>query len=430
MLWNRFTQAACLKNLSSSMGTPRRNLTVLVIAEGILPPATSVAGTKAIYETCELLTRTGVNLRLLTSTYPNVQNDWRKWVESQSSRNLRFHVVKVPAWAKSDALGFLFSKPQLLLYGLYLALRYRFDIVHEYSSSPIMAIFTGLYRIVSRAKTIHTLCTYNKGILGSMRWSVLWILLNTAIVSSRHMSTTIRGNARKKVAILPLGVDLAAFSGRTSVTDTKPELFQNDPRTKVLYLGPLTARKGIGVFADVADDVTKARQDVVFLVATYRESPFDPRHNDAIVWLQNRFSKNPSFQLLTGNHHVPDLMTNADIVIWPQTEPFGTIAYPLTILEGMAAGTSIVASDLPNIKDDLITPGQNGLVFTPGDSGSLKDRLTDLLDDQTLRQKLSEQAQHDVSRFDLNHTVAELRTLYETTVHSGIPEDDEQSSFS
>ena len=252
-----------------------------------------------------------------------------------------------------------------------------------------------------------------------MRWSALWILLNTAILSSRHMSKTVRGNARKKVAVLPLGIDLAAFSGQTCVTGTKPELFQNDPRTKVLYLGPLTARKGIGVFADVADDVTKKRQDVVFLVATYTESPFDPRHNDAIAWLQTRFSNNPSFQLLTGNHHVPALMRNADIVIWPQTDPFGTIAYPLTILEGMAAGTSIVASDLPNIKDDLITPGRNGLVFIPGNSESLKNQLTDLLNDQSLRQKLSEQAKKDVNRFDLNHTVTELKTLYETTIHGG-----------
>jgi len=73
---------------------------------------------------------------------------------------------------------------------------------------------------------------------------------------------------------------------------------------------------------------------------------------------------------------VPVWMNKIDILVVPSlSEGFG-----LVVLEGLAAGKVVIASDLPAIRE-LITDGSNGCLFPVGDAVALADMLHRLMTD-------------------------------------------------
>lgn len=83
-----------------------------------------------------------------------------------------------------------------------------------------------------------------------------------------------------------------------------------------------------------------------------------------------------------------DLLKGARVVVVPL---FPTVRSTgqATILEAMSLGKPIVTARTPGVID-YIRDGQNGLFYEPADNQSLADRLTRLLTDPDLRQKLSQ----------------------------------------
>ena len=72
--------------------------------------------------------------------------------------------------------------------------------------------------------------------------------------------------------------------------------------------------------------------------------------------------------------------------------------YPLKVLEYMALGKTIVAADLPGVRD-LIQNGVNGLLFKPGDVNDLCRALEKAIGNQELRSRLGVQARRDAEKY-------------------------------
>jgi glycosyltransferase involved in cell wall biosynthesis len=87
--------------------------------------------------------------------------------------------------------------------------------------------------------------------------------------------------------------------------------------------------------------------------------------------------------VLTGHLDGPDLaraVASADIMIHPSlTEAFGNV-----VLEAMASGLAVVASDAPSSRA-LIDPGKTGLLCTPNSSADLAEAAARLIDDPAER---------------------------------------------
>ncbi|MBQ8543012.1 MAG: glycosyltransferase family 4 protein [Bacteroidaceae bacterium] len=65
--------------------------------------------------------------------------------------------------------------------------------------------------------------------------------------------------------------------------------------------------------------------------------------------------------------------------------------FPMAVLDAWAYGLPVITTPVGGIPD-IVTDGKNGLLFTPGDTTMLSEKLELLIGDTTLRQRLSYEA--------------------------------------
>lgn len=108
---------------------------------------------------------------------------------------------------------------------------------------------------------------------------------------------------------------------------------------------------------------------------------------------------------------------SVDVFVAPNTggESFGII-----LLEAMAAGTPIVASDLDAFRR-VLDDGAAGQLATVGDAESLAHGIATLLDSPSRRDLLRERARVLVQRYDWSVVATEIVHVYETAIamHTG-----------
>jgi glycosyltransferase involved in cell wall biosynthesis len=102
-----------------------------------------------------------------------------------------------------------------------------------------------------------------------------------------------------------------------------------------------------------------------------------------------------------------------DIVVHASTdpEPFG-----LVIAEAMACGRAVIAADAGGARE-LVTPGIDALVHTPGEAASLAARINELAADAGLRTRLGAAARATaLRRFDRARLAAEILPVFRRAV--------------
>jgi glycosyltransferase involved in cell wall biosynthesis len=91
--------------------------------------------------------------------------------------------------------------------------------------------------------------------------------------------------------------------------------------------------------------------------------------------------------------------------------PSRTEAFPLTVLEAMAAGVAVVATDVGSV-GEAIVDGTSGLLVRPDDAGALAGALTRVLRDDGLRRALAAQGANAVRAFSAGEMADRYEGLY------------------
>ncbi|HYH74382.1 MAG TPA: glycosyltransferase family 4 protein [Candidatus Saccharimonadales bacterium] len=113
-----------------------------------------------------------------------------------------------------------------------------------------------------------------------------------------------------------------------------------------------------------------------------------------------------TFAGLKTGKHLEDAYAKADIfMMTSRAESFGTV-----IIEAMAKGVPIVASDIPAVRNTVHT-GRNGFLL-PQDATSFADAITQLATDAALYARCSQANVADVQAYSWDQVVARTLTVY------------------
>ena len=157
-------------------------------------------------------------------------------------------------------------------------------------------------------------------------------------------------------------------------------------RETVLYVGRLEPRKGADTFAQaiplVAEQCPGA--DFVFLGSDRRGADGTSQRAALETYLWDRgLAEKVRFV----GHEPPEVFLEfyrrAAVVVVPSRYE----NCPYTLLEAMACGKAIVVSKAYGM-EEMIEDGESGLFFKPGDPDDLAEKISRLLEDEGLRQRL------------------------------------------
>lgn len=99
-----------------------------------------------------------------------------------------------------------------------------------------------------------------------------------------------------------------------------------------------------------------------------------------------------------------------DIFVLPA---WGSEGFGLSVLEGMAAGKPVVATDVGGVYV-LVKDGENGFLVPPKDVDALNGRICELLADRNLRERMGKRSAELASeKFSLDRVAQMVRDMYE-----------------
>jgi glycosyltransferase involved in cell wall biosynthesis len=117
---------------------------------------------------------------------------------------------------------------------------------------------------------------------------------------------------------------------------------------------------------------------------------------------------------------VAALLASADVFVLPSRSE----GQPMAVLEAMARGVCVVASDVGGIPE-LVEDGRSGVLVPPDDVDALVHALRQVLDDRGLRERMGDEARRRVlAEFDVDVVWRRLDALYREVIDPSASRDD------
>lgn len=196
------------------------------------------------------------------------------------------------------------------------------------------------------------------------------------------------------VHVLPNPVDTAAWS-----LDPAPP---REPAT-VAFVGWLVPEKGTEILLDAAQRL-RERHPGLRLIFAGRHGEARLRASIARLGLGDRVEVAGWLD----RRGVRALLHRATLLALPSQSE----GMPMALLEAMASGTPIVASDVGGIPE-ILQDGRDARLVPPGDAEALAAAIDRLLADPEARACLAARARERVARHDVRGVIARLREIWE-----------------
>jgi glycosyltransferase involved in cell wall biosynthesis len=169
------------------------------------------------------------------------------------------------------------------------------------------------------------------------------------------------------------------FYGKDKDTVRKKRNFRSNDKI-ILFVGNLIRRKGLLLLIESLNLLRGTIPDFLALIVGQGE---DLQNLNSMV---NKYglNRNVKFCGRVSKTELSELSTVADVFVLPSTSEGHSVA----LLEAMASGLPIVASDIEGNKES-VQDGVNGLLFKKASREELAEKLANVLTDQNLKQSMS-----------------------------------------
>jgi L-malate glycosyltransferase len=200
------------------------------------------------------------------------------------------------------------------------------------------------------------------------------------------------GIARRRMVCIPNGIDVTAFPLSTG----------GRPLRRIVSVARLRPEKGLDTLVDAFASLSRVYADATLTIVGDGPLRDSLESRIASLGLTGRVR-------LTGHRDdVAAVLRDHDLFALASRSE----AFPNAVIEAMAAGLPVVATDVGGIPE-LVEHAVNGLLVPPGLPGPLARALTSLIARPSFSRALGRKARADVSaRYSFERMVRQFETLY------------------
>ena len=199
-----------------------------------------------------------------------------------------------------------------------------------------------------------------------------------------------------KLSIIPMGVHVESFQNKVDIEQLKSK-YNATSKTTLLFIGRLAEKKGIQYLIKAMLNITSINNDVNLIICG--DGPLrqelQQQVKDMKLEIFVRFAGYISDKEKIDYLKLSDILVVSSIV----TDSGDTEGLPVVVLEGLAAGKPIIASDVSGMKD-VIKDGVNGFLIEQKDSGLIADKVVELINNRELMIKFSNNVLETAEKFD------------------------------
>jgi phosphatidylinositol alpha-mannosyltransferase len=202
---------------------------------------------------------------------------------------------------------------------------------------------------------------------------------------------------------IPNGVDVGSFASAPRL-DGYPR-----PGKTVMFLGRYDeSRKGMSVLLDALPRVVERFADAQLLIVGRGDK--DELHDQA-----GELATHVRFLGQVDDAGKASAMRSADVYCAPNT---GGESFGIVLVEAMAAGTPVVASDLDAFRR-VLRDGECGRLVPVDDGAALADALIEVLENDVLRERYVAAGSAAVRPYDWSVVAGQIMRVYETVAGAG-----------
>jgi glycosyltransferase involved in cell wall biosynthesis len=291
-------------------------------------------------------------------------------------------------------------------------MKMKFDIIHAHDFYHASSFYGA---IASQAKRIPFVLTQHTEQLPSKVINAFLYLVNSYTLgryvffnSSKiiALGTVIKahlvamGADESEIEIIPNGVDTQLFSPDCeNLLGTKWEI---SPPV-VLFVGRLVEDKGVKYLLRAFSEVVEEIPDAKLVIVGKGPQEKELRKLQESLGLTQVF-----FLGKVETKFMPNIYAGCDVFVLPSVrEPFGNV-----VVEAMAAGKPVIGSYVGGMKDTIVHE-VTGYHVQPRSSQQISKFLTRLLEDQSLRKRLGENARtRALKNYDQELLIKRIEQIY------------------
>ena len=212
------------------------------------------------------------------------------------------------------------------------------------------------------------------------------------------------GAARARMVHFPLVTDNDFFArGAATLRAQRHALkqgFNIQTSHVILFVGRFIPVKGIPILFEAFERVAAQNEDVSLLLVGRGSLEEEMCARREASSARERIFIQP----FASQQDLPKFYAVADLFVLPSFyETFGAV-----VVEAMASGLPVVTTSSVGAAADLVRDGENGRVVKPGDSDALASAISQILNNDALRQQMSTCASSRVSNWNIDAAVKGL----------------------
>jgi glycosyltransferase involved in cell wall biosynthesis len=308
--------------------------------------------------------------------------------------------------------------------------RKKFNILHFHAAYPIFGLIPLLSNVIVKTPAIFTLYSpvqlkplkYQEGV----HQRLYFPRFSKFFLSKVGKTTCMSENIKKSLMRLGFEEDVMVYTPPVIDTDIfNPSLLKQQKREElgisketpvVLYCGNWSRWKGVDVLINTMPELISEFPDVKLITAWGEAYDYLGKQKVMISKLIKNLHLDKNVIELGVVKDIQMLMAACDVFVAPFRNTGGVADRPLSILEAMACGKPVIATNVGG-NPEIVKHKINGLVVEPGNIHELKNALLYILGNKNEAEKMGENsAKYVAENYGVDIVVEKIERTYEEVI--------------